>query len=182
MPSPVAHALAGAVFGLCVQRNEIPKKTWWPLLGRFDRSFFSIIRGKEILIFGTLGLVPDIDFLFGTHSTVTHSVGAVVLLFIFAALISGRAMFSFACAIAYWSHLLLDWAGTDVTAPYGIMMFWPYSQEFFLSEVSVFSGICREFSEYNCWQHNLRALGWELLVLGPLAIFMVIRSRSTRNN
>lgn len=182
MPSPVAHALAGAVFGLCVHRKEIPKMTWWSLSGIFEKSYFSVLRGKNLFLFGCLGVLPDSDFLFGVHSTVTHSIGAVVFLFVFVALMSGKMYFSIACAFAYGSHLLLDWVGGDVTAPYGIMMLWPYSQEFFLSELNIFDGICREFESFVCWQHNLRALVWELLVLGPLASFMVFRSRAPRSD
>jgi len=181
MPSPVAHALAGALFGLCVHRKELPKINWFFLRKPFEKSLFSGLRGKEIWFFGVLGMLPDSDFLFDAHSTVTHSIGAVVLLFVVVVLMSGKIYFSIGCAFAYGSHLLLDWLGGDVTAPYGIMMLWPYSQEFFLSEVSLFSGICREFNSFYCWQHNLRALVWELLILGPLVSFIVLRSRSARS-
>ena len=182
MPSPVAHALAGAVFGLSLHRKEISTTDFSTVSRAFEKSSFRGFIGKEVLLFGSLGVLPDVDFLFGSHSTVTHSMGAVVLLAMFTLLITGRRNLSITCAIAYGSHLLLDWLGTDATAPYGIMLLWPYSQEFFLSNISLFEGICREFEQLDCWLHNLTALMWELLILGPAVTFILIRSRLARSD
>ena len=83
-----------------------------------------------------LAVLPDIDLLYPPmHRTATHSVGAVVLVTIIAAgvtgWVTGRINWRIAlvCAAAYASHILTDWLGTDRNyAPYGIQMFWPFGK------------------------------------------------------
>ena len=83
-----------------------------------------------------------------------------------------------AIAIAYASHTLLDWLGTDSSPPIGIMALWPFSRGYYESTWHVFMAISRRYWLPEFWTFNLYALGaraadpradrrWS--VLGPCA-------------
>ena len=79
--------------------------------------------GLTLLCAG-LGAAPDLDLAFVAHRTVTHSIGAVVVVTVLAAAFaatSRRPIVRIAsmCAAAYGSHLLLDWLGADYYPPRG---------------------------------------------------------------
>ena len=68
----------------------------------------------------------------------THSIGAVRLVAVWRRRsgrrrrvcdAGSRAALVVAAALAYGSHLLLDWLGDDTTPPIGIMALWPFSRE-----------------------------------------------------
>lgn len=130
----------------------------------------------EVLAFGLLGILPDVDLLFGVHSTYTHSVGAAAIISIVAGIIAARRTrasgmrLAVAAALAYGSHVLLDWLGTDDTAPFGVTALWPFSDDFFLSDRGWFLSVCREYWEVSCWLHNTQGVLWEVIVFAPLAI------------
>jgi inner membrane protein len=71
---------------------------------------------------------------------------------------------------AYATHILLDFLGNDTSAPYGVMALWPFSREYFLSPVPVFPAITRRYWLAGFWEQNLRALLFELAVLGPIVM------------
>ena len=97
------------------------------------------------LIFAGLGVVPDVDILVeGTHRLYTHSIAAVGLVALLAALAfaawtagsptPARVVRSLiAAAAAYASHLLLDWLGDDRSVPIGIRALWPFTDAYFQS-------------------------------------------------
>ena len=161
MPSPVGHVLAAVTVGCLVQRTMAG--------GRLS--------GREVMLFGALGVAPDLDLLFGMHSGPTHGIGAAVLATSLAWLplhlartSADRRRFALACALAYASHILLDWLGTDSSPPIGIMALWPFSQAYFESSLHVFPAVSRRVSQPELfWSQNLRALVWEAVILGPLA-------------
>jgi len=115
------------------------------------------------------GVAPDLDLLFGTHSTYTHSIGAVALVYAVLRVLpqpfAGRAL---AIALAWSTHLLLDWLGTDTTDPVGIMALWPLSTAHYQSALFVFDAISRLYwiPELFIWG-NLKAAMKEVLILGP---------------
>jgi inner membrane protein len=71
---------------------------------------------------------------------------------------------------AYASHIFLDWIGDDTSPPFGVMALWPFSREYFMSPVSLMPAISRRYWLPGFWAHNLRALLFEIVVLGPLAL------------
>lgn len=148
MPSPVGHALGGFAFG-------------------------SLIAGPRVrhgIAFAILGMLPDIDFLFGTHSTYTHSIGAAAIVGgIVFVLIRRGGTFAIAAAAAYGSHVLLDWMGRDGTAPIGIMALWPFTNEFYLSDLRAFMAIDRRYWRDGFWTHNIIAVAREIAILAPIA-------------
>ena len=172
MPSPIGHALAGVAAGCLVGGGSsvaaLGIGQFRAGLGRIKELWLS----REVLGFWLLGVLPDVDFLFGSHSTFTHSLGAVVGVGCVATMVPGssRVRFAAAAAAAYGSHVLLDWLGTDTTAPFGVMALWPFSDAFFLSDHHWFFSVCRQFGEARCWQHNTEGVLWEIVTLAPLAI------------
>src|SRR5262245_8527125 len=105
MPSPIGHAIAGAAIGVAATPDN----------------------PRVVATCAALGVAADLDLLFpATHRTITHSVTAVAIVSIVAIVVTGKvistrrfaprsmqARIVAACAIAYASHLLLDWLGAD---------------------------------------------------------------------
>jgi membrane-bound metal-dependent hydrolase YbcI (DUF457 family) len=174
MPSPVGHALGGFAFGWLAARSS-----------RLDRPVLAAA------IFAGLGAVPDLDILVeGTHRLYTHSIAAVGLVALLAAMslrraggriadASSRRALVIAATAAYASHLLLDWLGDDRSVPIGIRALWPFTDAYFQSELRWFPPVERRYWLPGFWTANLRAIGWEMLVLSPLvAIAVWARARS----
>lgn len=159
MPSPLGHALGGAAAAWLIAP---PSSTRTPGARHALRAS---------LPFMLAAIAPDFDLLAGTHSTYTHSVGAVALVLVLALLWTrGRFRWSLALAAAYASHILLDWLGSDATVPVGIMALWPFRSEHYLSDVFLFDSISRRY--WLGWPfvvHNTIAVLKEIVILGPLA-------------
>ena len=175
MPSPVGHALGGFAFGWLAARSS-----------RLHRPLLAAA------IFAGLGVVPDVDVLVeGTHRLYTHSIAAVGLVAVLAAislraagprLAGSHSALVIAAAAAYGSHLLLDWLGDDRSVPIGIRALWPFTDAYVQSDMHWFPPVERRYWLPGYWTANLRAIGWELLALAPLAVFTVwVRARSRRS-
>ena len=94
---------------------------------------------------------------------------------------TGALRFAVACALAYGSHVLLDWMGNDTTPPIGIMAPWPVTDGYYQSQLFVFAAISRRYWLANFWTHNLMAVAREVLILVPLlAALFWWRARSAR--
>ena len=168
MPSPIAHALAGVAAGWIV--DPPPRRD---TRGAIQRS----------IVFSALGMAADLDLLFGAHSGPTHGLGAAVLVG-FAAWLCLRAFgrgssrtTAGACALAYASHTLLDWLGTDSSPPIGIMALWPIGRDYYESHLHVFMAISRRYWLPGFWASNGRALVRELAILLPLAALVFFARR-----
>jgi inner membrane protein len=171
MPSPVGHALAGLAAGWMVQGAPPvnARSVWW----------------REAALFGGLGMLADVDLLFGSHSGPTHGLGTAVVVGLLAFAVwpaTGvtRGLAALACALAYASHTLLDWLGTDSSPPIGIMALWPWSRDYFESGIHLFMAVSRRYWQGGAfWRHNLAAFGRELVILGPaLIIVLFLRRRA----
>lgn len=170
MPSPLGHALGGVAAGLLVSGSAAaaPQPAVWRLAG----------------IFALFGVAPDLDLLIGIHSGPTHGVGAALVAGVLAYALGReglpvpRARFALACALAYASHTLLDWLGTDTSAPIGIMALWPFTVEHFQSDLQMFPAVSRRIGQPHLfWAQNARAVLVELLILGPVAFSIVLLRR-----
>jgi membrane-bound metal-dependent hydrolase YbcI (DUF457 family) len=164
MPSPIAHALAGAVVGWVV--DPAPR-----------------VKSGRLALFAVMGMAADLDLLVGAHSGPTHGLGAAAIAGIVVGVMGWGARWRIhsrtVCAVtlAYASHTLLDWLGTDSSPPIGIMALWPFGRDYYESSWHVFMAISRRYWLPEFWTFNVRALGRELMILVPLALIVVIARR-----
>jgi membrane-bound metal-dependent hydrolase YbcI (DUF457 family) len=186
MPSPVGHALAG-VAAAWLSGGRLPREAHGTLVLPFSRRTPSRsidLTGPtmEAALFGAVAIAPDLDLLFGTHSTYTHSIGAVFIVFALTMAVAGvrRWRIALGVAAAWGSHILLDWFGTDTSPPIGIMALWPFDRGYYQSSRSIFDAISRRY-----WlpeqfvSGNLRAALKEIIILGPLFVAAYLSRRRT---
>jgi membrane-bound metal-dependent hydrolase YbcI (DUF457 family) len=173
MPSPIGHALAGLAAAWAV--DLVPGDRTWRTASA-DASWFRRAGNGLTLTCVGLGAAPDLDHLFVAHRTVTHSIGAVAVVGIVAAMLAVNAHRPVArltamCALAYGTHLLLDWLGADEYPPRGLQLLWPFSREWLISNLDVFGQTARqELLTPPIILKNLRAIVQELAILGPAII------------
>ena len=177
MPTPIGHTLAGAaIFEL-----SRPGERNWPRLA----------------LCVTLANLADIDMIIGFgvglpnlfHRGLTHSLlitlafGVVGIIYGF---VSRKKSFLFWAGLflaAYGSHLLLDWLALDTGPPIGIPLFWPFSDAYFVSPVTLFSDVYKGmtnatfFEELFC-RHNLVTIARELIIMGPVYLVALIWNRN----
>lgn len=173
MPTPLGHALAGLALG--------------PLLA-WRRPFIS--PGWDLLLFVGLSQLPDLDFLPGLlvgrpdafHHGPSHSLGAALLAGFMAWLIGRRrgdawrwGLLAFALVTA---HALIDALGKDYRQPYGVPLAWPLDGRYLMADWAFFMDVRRGPLGWGALWHNLKAMGLELAVLGPLAALVLwLRTR-----
>lgn len=146
MPSPIGHGLASLIVGAPIKRG-------W-------------------LALAFVGMAPDLDLLWGRHGMETHSVGAALLVGAIAALLTRRrggiGMF-FLVAAVWFAHPVLDALGEDSSAPYGVMLWWPFSRAHVIAPFHIFDSIYRAYWKFDFWTHNAIAAVKEIVILGPIA-------------
>jgi inner membrane protein len=173
MPSPVGHALGGIAAG-------------WLLEPEHTRTTMSRT-GQHVATLGlaALGIAADLDLVVGAHRGASHSLGAVA----FVALVSwcligarpGRGRWTAAIAAAYGSHLLLDWLGSDTSAPFGIPALWPLTSTYYQAPWPLFSAVSRRIHQPELfWMPNARALAREVLILLPIVVLVGYKVRRGR--
>lgn len=182
MPSPIGHAMAGIaaawvadlVPGHRAWRTAPETATW---LARAGNGF--------TMLCAAFAASPDLDLLFQRHRTVTHSVGAVAVIGLVAALAAARkrwpvARVSVMCAAAYATHLLLDWLCGDRTPPYGLQMLWPFSNAWYISGWELFRPTARlQLFTIDVMRINALAIAQEIVILAPLlAALWLIRVKA----
>jgi len=164
MPSPVGHALAGLTVHMLAARDPIDL---------YDRRRAALIVGAA--------LAPDVDLLFrfvdgrNHHNHETHSVGCALMAGIAAFLAAkvwrwGRpANLGVGAALAWGSHVLLDYLNRDTMPPIGIMALWPFDDGFYKVPWPLFLDIGRTLS-WATVRHDALAAAWEVAVLSPLLL------------
>ncbi|MGH9220618.1 MAG: metal-dependent hydrolase [Vicinamibacterales bacterium] len=169
MPSPVGHAIGGAIVAFAALP---PGPAAWGL--RLANSGWLVVAAA---------VAPDLDFLWGRHNQETHSIGMAVAAGVVVYAWKHNARLTAAITIAWLSHVLFDWLGSDTTPPLGVMALWPLSSEYYFSNAFFFEAISRRYWLDNFVSHNVWAVIREILILGPpLAIVMSIRSRARRRS
>lgn len=158
MPSPVGHALGGVTAGWTLAPSRSVKTVGW---------------------LAAVGAAADLDLVIGAHRGPTHSIGAAALTFLLVWMWTRNLRWALAAAAAWGSHVLLDWLGTDTSAPVGEMALWPYSRGYFESRLHLFPAISRRYGLPEFWVANLKALAIELVILGPMT-WAVIRTSGLR--
>jgi membrane-bound metal-dependent hydrolase YbcI (DUF457 family) len=122
-------------------------------------------------------IVPDMDLLAGDHRGISHSLGMAVAAGAVAMAVSRRPRWGAAVALAWASHVLLDWMSNDTRPPLGVMAFWPLTREYYKASFEVFPAVSRRYWLAEFWVYNLKALMVELLILGPIAAAATWRRR-----
>ena len=170
MPSPVGHALGGAIVSLVMAPNG--PGAWSLGLGR---NAFTLVALAAVL--------PDIDFAWGRHNMETHSLGAAILagLAVLAWTRGKNPSLALAVTLAWSTHVLFDWLGSDDTPPLGVMALWPLTSAFYFADAFVFEAISRRYWLPNFISHNAWAVIKETLILGPpFLLLTALRWRGRR--
>ena len=173
MPSPIGHALAGVAVAWTA--DLIPGNRAWRTAPESAPWHQRAGDGLTFLC-AALGAAPDLDLAFVAHRTVTHSLGAVIFVGLFAAALAANARRPIArvalmCAAAYGSHLFLDWLGTDYYPPRGIQALWPINREWYISGTDVFRQTARlHLFTQTVMMTNARAIVQEMAILGPTVV------------
>jgi len=140
--------------------------------------------GNAGLMVVLAAVAPDVDFLFGRHNMETHSVGGAVLagLVVLAWTRGRNPKLALAVTLAWSSHVLFDWLGSDDTPPLGVMALWPLTSDFYFADAFVFEAISRRYWLDNFAAHNAWAVIKEVLLLGPVLsiVWLVRKARSQK--
>jgi inner membrane protein len=140
----------------------------------------------------------DLDFIPGLlsgepdrcHHGISHSLGFAALVAVVCGLVlmfrAHQARWQpFVVCFALWSsHIGLDYFSIDNRLPYGVPLFWPLSDAYYIAPFAFFPGIRRalasaEFFTSLLSLHNLWAICVELLVLAPILILIWITQVAT---
>jgi membrane-bound metal-dependent hydrolase YbcI (DUF457 family) len=159
MPSPIGHALGG----IAAAWVAVPRKNF-----------------NAAVVLAAAALAPDLDLLVGDHRGMSHSVGAAVvaggIAGIAAALRDRRsgsfsaAWWGVAVALAWASHVFLDWLSNDTRPPIGVMALWPFTRDYYKAAIEIFPAVSRQCCSLRFWLHNVRAGVVEGLILTPLLL------------
>lgn len=100
----------------------------------------------------------------------THSLGAALGAGLAVlALTRGRDVrLALAVTVAWASHVLFDWLGSDTTPPLGVMALWPLSRDYYFANAFIFEAISRRYWLEGFWRHNILAVVSEAVMLAPL--------------
>ena len=156
MPSPIGHALGGICAG-------------WHAGGRQN------LRDAGIL--AAVAIAPDLDLFLGDHRAISHSIGAAVAAGLVALIATRQPRWAVAIALAWGSHVLLDWLSNDTRPPIGVMALWPFDDRYYKAAFEIFPPVSRRYEQSRFWIYNLRAAVTELLLLLPLTLFLTWRRR-----
>jgi len=178
MPTPIGHALAGVAAAWAA--DLVPGDRAWRTASRFA-SWYERAGNGLTLGCACLAVAPDIDLVllpFNSegHRTVTHSVGAVLFVGLFAAAMAVRARRPVArvalmCAVAYATHLLIDWLGADNFPPRGLQLLWPFSHAWYISDWDAFRQTARrQITSGAIIRLNLLAIAQEIAILLPIVV------------
>ena len=164
MPSPIGHALGGIAIA-------------WAAIPRKNRH--------AAIVLAAVALAPDLDLLIGDHRGISHSVGAAVAAGVAAAALwaafggSGigpaplrwdTLRVGLAVALAWGSHVVLDWLSNDTRPPIGVMALWPMTRDYYKAGIEIFPPVSRRWGDIRFWQHNIYAAVVELVILSPLLL------------
>jgi inner membrane protein len=145
---------------------------------------------QSAILLAAIAIAPDLDLIAGMHREITHSVGAAVIAggvagllwsaFAAATLRRDTLRVGLSAALAWGSHVLLDWLSNDTRPPIGVMALWPFTHAYYKAAIEIFPPVSRRYWESRFLVYNLRAVVVELAILAPLAGLVVWRMRRAR--
>ncbi len=169
MCSPVGHSLAGYALYLACNKN-------CKLIGNWNK----------IILYISAANAPDLDFIPGIflgdanrfHHGISHTLGFSLLFALCMYMIPRfRAIKYFAIFFSlYFGHVVIDFLTADSSTPFGVMLFWPFTQRYFISSFSLFSDIHHLFLSDLFDLHNVKAMVWEaVFFLSIIALLTFVR-------
>ncbi len=168
-------------------------------LGGWLVSKPSTLNWRWLLFIFFAANAADLDFFVGAlqgqvnryHHMASHSLFAAVVFTTLTYLIAKRLKLDAAYAamvggLAYSSHLFLDAFTIDSSAPIGMQLIWPLSQEYFIAPYTFFTNIHHGSKGDTLWEalapifsaHNAGAIALELIVLTPVLILVKLIRKS----
>lgn len=173
MPSPVGHALGGALVGAALA----PWGAW--RVGTPLATLVAACCTRGVVVPALFACLPDLDFAWGRHNMETHSLGAAAAagLVVWGATRGRAGRLAAAVSLAWASHVAFDWLGSDDTPPLGVMVWWPLSSAFFFADAFVFEAISRRYWLPGFWRHNVWAVATEVAMLLPVVAALVLWRR-----
>lgn len=174
MPTPVAHTLAGTAVYLAASRKRPHREDRWLFATAIVAACFAD------LDFGLNFLTGENYHHYFTHSLVFSSLFALAAYF-FSRLSQRPAPLRDAGILgaAYLTHLLLDVFSKDTAAPYGLELWWPFSDAFFIAPFTVFDDIWRGTLAKLLGLHNWLAVAREVAIVGPIVALLWWRRRQS---
>ncbi len=154
--TPVGHAIVGAVscyvFGL-KNKTDISTK-------------------KILLISSLIAVLPDCDFIISwfypvQHRSFSHSLlfgvftGTVAYLLLKSKAANKISVFMSLVFISL-THPLIDFFAADFNYPFGVMLFWPFSKEYYISPMFFIPGTVRSSLRDIFSLHNLLVIIYEI--------------------
>jgi membrane-bound metal-dependent hydrolase YbcI (DUF457 family) len=162
VPSPIGHALGG----LAAAWTVAPRRNW-----------------EAAAILAAVAIAPDLDLIVGDHRGISHSLGAACAAGAMAWILTRRSRWGAAIALAWASHVLLDWLSNDTRPPIGVMALWPLTHDYYKASIEIFPAVSRRYWTARFWIYNTKAAAVEIAVLGPIAaatILLTARKRPPR--
>jgi len=175
MSSPIGHSLAG--IAISVWRGKSLKPKSFPVL----------------VLYIFIANVPDLDFIPGIiigkpnlyHHGISHSLGMAMLVAALVTPLLKRVLktslikeYLFIVSL-YLSHLILDLIAYDGRPPYGIPIFWPLSDTYFMLPIlppvkhsKLDHATTAQFFTDVFSVHNLYVMGLELILTLPFILTM----------
>lgn len=145
MPLPIAHSAAGLASYILFRDTK----------ARAPKHSTSIGLAITAIVVANF---PDLDFLPGLligkpgefHHGPSHSLpaallyGALIFLVVqrFFVEVSKKTLF-LVCLVASLSHPIFDFLSADTSYPYGVPLFWPFHDAYYISPVEVFADVTR---------------------------------------
>ncbi|OGF66899.1 MAG: hypothetical protein A2Y62_01530 [Candidatus Fischerbacteria bacterium RBG_13_37_8] len=175
MPTPAAHTLISTTIAIIYLSKD-----------------YIIAHKKFILGFIiAISILPDIDVAWDLfirtppiHHTFSHSIftpiflslGYVVYTILRKHKINTKLLFLF--CLLYYFHLLADFFAYDLKPPYGLMLFWPFSNAYYISSQPFFLPVSKATVLDLIRKENFYALASEtILLILPFLLVIAIRWR-----
>jgi membrane-bound metal-dependent hydrolase YbcI (DUF457 family) len=177
VPTPIGHTLAGVIL-------------------------FSSQKKRGVLFFLLVtffAMLPDIDFLFGFvvgdanryHHLFTHSFTFVILTGLIGGWLYAKwqkeswLKLSAIFISAGISHVILDILALDKREPLGCPLWWPFSNAFVISPMTIFADVSRvSDSKYFIQSlfnvHNLKTVLIEVAILTPLLLVAIFWTKKNQ--
>ena len=174
MATPVGHSLVGYLLYLTFYKDYRLFKNW-----------------KIITLYVFTANAPDLDFIPGIfigdanrfHHGISHTLAFSLLFALIMYMIPRfRTRKDFIIFfLLYFAHVAIDFFTADTGAPFGIMLFWPFTQRHFISFYSLFSDIHHLTLSDLFDLHNIKAIAWETAVFLSIIVLLVFVHQIAKN-